>query len=135
MRMPSVIASSRPVDQLRVDPRRVYVDCIDAARQDLIAYWARAAGCEVVEGVPAQAADRASGPPEIFLTDRFGPGLPGEIPPAEIKAARPTLRVIVLGSGDAGELAQLSLARVAGVDATLATPFRRDDLLAALRRW
>jgi hypothetical protein len=72
---------------------------------------------------------------EIFVTDRFGPGLQGEIPPAQLKATRPAMRMIVLGCGDTRELAQLSLARVAGVDATLATPLHRDDLLDALRRW
>jgi hypothetical protein len=133
--MPSVVSNPHSAQVSPAQARRVYVDCVDSARQDLIAYWARMAGWEVLEGAPMHDDATAANVLEFFVTDRFGPGLEGEITPAELKSSRPAIRMIVLGSGDAREVAQLSLARVAGVDVTLATPFHRDDVLDALRRW
>ncbi|MEP7206206.1 MAG: hypothetical protein ABI920_04655 [Casimicrobiaceae bacterium] len=112
-------------------PVPAYVDCLDPARQDLLVYWLERAGIEVHEGLPPQRRADESGArsPDVLLTDRFGPGLAGEIVIGELKESHPGIVVVVLGCGDAGELAQLSLARVAGADATLATPFDRDAVL------
>lgn len=108
-----------------------YVDCIDPARQDLLLHWLERAGVEVRQGQPlARGDDAAETGREVLLTDRFGPGLAGEVVIAAVKEGRPGLRVVVLGCGKGDEATQLSLARVAGADATLASPMERDAVLA-----
>ncbi len=133
MQISGALSSGTTDARARDSARTVIVDCTDPARQDLVAYWVRRAGYDVCEGIAA--ADSSGQAAGILVTDRFGPGLADEIVPGDVKMVRPGLRVVVIGSGTAGELAQLSLARVAGADATLATPLQRDDLLGALRHW
>lgn len=114
----------------------VFVDCIDAGRRDMLVYWLMLAGYRVHEsrathfpsnGGAAKGAD-------VLLTDRFGPGLPGEATIFQLKEARPGLRVIVLGHGDARDAAQLSLALAAGADATLPAPLDRERVLDLIDR-
>ncbi len=114
----------------------VFVDCIDPARRDVLVYWLTQAGYRVHDSsatsVPPDEPHRGSA--DVLLTDRFGPGLPGEVTIFQLKDARPGLRVIVLGHGDAMEPARLSLARAAGADATLPAPLDRGRVLQTLDR-
>jgi DNA-binding NtrC family response regulator len=129
-------AQSVPHEATAVVRKIIYVDFTDPARQDLLQYWVKRAGYRVHEGSPMALPPDVGVPPgaELLLTDRFGPGLQGEATVCQLKTRRPGLRVIVCGCGTAAELAQLSLARVAGADATLATPFDRDHVLQLLGR-
>ena len=114
----------------------VFVDCIDAGRRDVLVYWLMQAGYRVHESsttnFPSDGGDAAGA--DVLLTDRFGPGLPGEATIFQLKEARPGLRVIVLGHGDARDTAQLSLALAAGADATLPAPLDRKRVLDAIGR-
>jgi DNA-binding NarL/FixJ family response regulator len=109
-----------------------FVACADRARHDLVAYWLANAGLPVSD---AELPDPRSLDPEraesiVVVTDRFGGGIPGEEAILALKERWPSARVIVLGRGGRQEMAQLSLARVAGMDATLASPLDRERLLA-----
>jgi AmiR/NasT family two-component response regulator len=114
----------------------VFVDCIDPARRDVLVYWLTQAGYRVHESsatcFPSDERERNGA--DVLLTDRFGPGLPGEATIFQLKEARPGLRVIVLGHGDPMEEARLSLARAAGADATLPAPLDRGRVLHTLDR-
>jgi CheY-like chemotaxis protein len=128
---PSIAAAARDA---RVT---VFVDCADPARQDVLVYWLTRGGYRVHDGPlpasPVPAIEQEDG--SVLLTDRFGPGLDGGVTIFQRKAQRPGLRVVVIGSGDASELAQLSLARAAGADATVSARMDRDELFRLLSPW
>jgi len=115
----------------------VFVDCADPARQDVLVYWLMRGGYRVHDGPlppsPVPAIEHEDG--SVLLTDRFGPGLDGGVTIFQHKAQRPGLRVVVIGSGDGSEQAQLSLARAAGADATVSARMDRDTLFRLLRPW
>ena len=115
----------------------VFVDCADPARQDVLVYWLARGGYRVHDGPlppsPDPAIDREAG--GVLLTDRFGPGLDGGVTIFQRKAQRPGLRVVIIGSGDGSESAQLSLAREAGADAKLCARMDRDTLFQLLGEW
>lgn len=114
----------------------VFVDCADPGRRDLLRYWLTQSGYDVhdVARLSRRIVDDEAVTP-ILLTDRFGPEHLGAPTVAQLKEARPGLRVIVVGHGRAFEDEELSLARAAGADATLSAPPDRDALLQLLTRW
>ncbi len=97
-------------------------------------YWLTHAGYDVANALTDAHAPHDPVPDgvDVFITDRFGPGLEGEVVIADLKARQPGVRVIIIGCGGAREPAQLSLARVAGADATLSSPFEREHVLELL---
>ena len=111
---------------------RVFVACSDAATQDVLVLWLERAGYRVSAGLPDGSAEGMGDESEVLFTDRFGPGLAGEVVIGDLKAAHPRLQVVVIGQPGAGQSAQLSLARVAGADATLPTPLDRLSVLASV---
>ncbi len=115
----------------------VFVDCADAARQDVLVYWLQRGGFRVHDGPLPELADpeRDDGAVSVLLTDRFGPGLDCGVTILQRKEQRPGLRVVVIGSGDESERAQLSLARAAGADVTLSARMDRDALFKLLSLW
>jgi hypothetical protein len=137
--MESLQHAKRTTARVDVHPARatVFVDCADAARQDVLVYWLQRGGYQVHDGpVPSSPQDDgAAAAPGVLLTDRFGPGLDREITIFQHKAQRAGLRVIIIGSGDESERAQLSLARAAGADATLSARVDRDALFELLSHW
>jgi hypothetical protein len=115
----------------------VFVDCADPARQDVLVYWLERGGYRVHDGPmppsPDPVTDGEAG--GVLLTDRFGPGLDSGVTIFQRKAQRTGLRVIVIGSGDDFEQAQLSLARAAGADATISAHMDRSALFHLLSPW
>lgn len=126
-------------DTVAASPARVtvFVDCADSARQDLLVYWLERAGYRVHDGpLPASADPAIDGEQaDVLLTDRFGPGHDSGVTIFQHKEQRPGLRVIVIGSGDGDEEAQLSLARAAGADATMPARVDRGALFQVLSPW
>jgi CheY-like chemotaxis protein len=129
-------ASVRPGRASRVARTTVFVDCVDSVRRDLLTYWLNQGGYDVqdVSLIAIRSGKRQSAG-AILLTDRFGPEHLGAPTVSQLKESRPGLRVVVLGHGHAFEDEELSLARAAGADATLAAPPDRDRLLQLLNRW
>lgn len=116
---------------------KIFVDCVDAARQDVLVYWLRSGGYPVHDGPLPQFTGMESDvdTTNVLLTDRFGPGLCSGMTISQRKEQWPGLRVIVIGAGDDSERAQLSLARAAGADATLSARLDRDALFQVLGLW
>ena len=98
-----------------------------------IAYWAGAAGHDVIAADNEEAAGRAldAEQPHIIFSSRPWPA--GRAVPtlSALKAARPSLRfVFVLDGPDAA--AEAPLARAAGADAVLAKPVDRATILGQI---
>ena len=95
-----------------------------------IAFWAGAAGHDVVAADSEEAASRAlrSRNPDIIFSSRPWPR-GSEVPTLlALKAARPTVRfVFVMDGPDAA--AEAPLARAAGADAVLGKPLDREAVL------
>jgi hypothetical protein len=116
---------------------KVFVDCADAARQDVLVYWLQRGGYWVHDGPLPESTDAigdAKGV-SVLLTDRFGPGLGDGTTIFQRKTQWPGLRMIVIGNGDQSEPAQLSLARAAGADVTLSARVDREALFQVLSVW
>jgi len=104
--------------------------------RDIIAHFLRDAGHEVVE-----ASDGRSGQdlfrayqPDLVMTDIMMPGRDGIEIIRTLQAEKPGTRIIAISGGSFGNCDFLDMAGKLGATATLAKPFRRDELLALLRR-
>ncbi|MEO8674037.1 MAG: hypothetical protein ABI569_00560 [Casimicrobiaceae bacterium] len=127
-------SSSSPANRERTT---VYLDCVDSTMQDVLAYWLKHLGYRIQEGPAAESfAEPADKREEsVLFTDRFGPAFSGEATVSQLKTMRPRLRVVIIGCGIGDQLAQLSLARAAGADATLPVPLTRERILDLLDTW
>ena len=72
-------------------------------------------------------------PFDVVVTDIIMPGRDGIETVMELKRTYPDLRVVAIsGGGRTHNMSYLDFARRFGADATLAKPFTRDELLAAV---
>lgn len=115
---------------------RVLVIDDEAAMRALFAAVLREAGYEVYE-----AADGRAGlvlyhrhRPELVITDIIMPNQEGIETIRMLHAANPEVKIIaVSGGGRIGDLDFLRIAKEFGAVATLAKPFRKQELLTLLR--
>lgn len=92
------------------------------------------AGHEVVEAENGRAGAQAlhAVPFDVVLTDIIMPEQEGMETIGEMRKLNKTVRIVAMSGGGIKDLDVLLLARRLGADATLAKPFRKDDLLACV---
>ncbi len=92
------------------------------------------AGHEVVEAENGRAGAQAlhAAPFDVVLTDIIMPEQEGMETIGEMRKLNKTVRIVAMSGGGIKDLDVLLLARRLGADATLAKPFRKDDLLACV---
>lgn len=108
----------------------------EAAMRALIATILRGAGHEVIE-----AADGRIGmelferhQPELVITDIVMPNQEGIETIRTLHRLRPDVRIIAISGGGHGQFDFLGMAREFGALATLAKPFRKQELLDVVAR-
>lgn len=93
------------------------------------------AGHEVVSAVNGEAAVRRfrQSPPDLLITDIVMPEKEGLETILELRRESPNLKILAISAYVRSEYADyLQFARQVGANGTLAKPFDRDDLLAAV---
>ncbi|EPR43998.1 response regulator receiver protein [Desulfovibrio sp. X2] len=115
---------------------RVLVIDDDAVMRDMMRLYLEQGGFEVVEAGDGMDGVRRyrQRPPDVVIVDIFMPRKDGIETIIDLRGLDPAAHILAIsGGGEIGGMEYLSYAKVLGADRVLCKPFRREELISAVR--